>query len=707
MTHILRRVMLGWTVALTSVVSFGTELDLTENNIPMVLTPTRLRQSLADVPASVTVITAEMLQRFGITSVPDALRLVPGMALHAVTGNDFRINYHGTNSQWPRRMNVLIDGMSVYRPALARVDWKELPVVIEDIERIEVTRGSNSASYGANSMLAIVNIITKHPREAEGVAVAATVGSLNTSEGMVRYGGKLTPSTAYRMTVARQLDGGYDDASAFGQGHDSTRLNRLNFRSTTEIAANETFDWQLAIVDGVKENEWIDRYQRTFPDIDTQDYYLNTLWRKDLSAHHELQVQAYVSKHRVDQAWTTCVPTAMLLPQMFNLWRANPSDATALLSGRVPSGGTAQENALAAAVLVAMRGLGARATAPTCVDANQDYTESRKDIELQDTLVFSNALRMVAGIGARQDSGESQTLLGGRVANTSYRAFSNVEHKPFQWMNINAGGFWETDQLTGSAFSPRVAINTHLNANHTLRFVLSKGTRVPDIMEQRTNWAYLATNFNPPLNGATQGYFFQSARAPGNLNNENLLSREISYFGNLPQYGMLIDVKAFHDTLTELISEKTQLSSFVPTNRNSVRLRGAEVQLNYEPTDRLMLYLAYAYLDNDRASTPFEQTQYSRHSGTIGLSRLFANGWRCSFAYYGAAGSGVSQSHYGREDLTLSKALSIGRDSRLTASLTVRHLDNRSSLYFRDLGRVDESRYNSSMQYYLTFKLAL
>lgn len=556
-------------------------------------------------------------------------------------------------------------------------------------------------------MLAIVNIITKHPKEAEGLTVGVTAGSLHTSESMVRYGGKLAPSTAYRLTVARQLDGGYDYASAFGQGHDSTRLNRLNFRSTTDIAANETFDWQVALVDGVKENEWIDKYQRTFPDIDTQDYYLNALWRKGFSATHDMQIQAYVSKHKVTQDWTTCVPSAMLLPQMFSLWRANPSYATALLSGRVPSGGTVQDNALAAAALAAIRGLGSRATAPTCVDANQDYVERREDIELQDTLVLSNALRMVAGIGARQDSGESQTLLGGRVANTSYRAFSNVEYKPFQWLHINAGGFWETDQLTGSAFSPRIAFNTHLNGNHTLRFVVSKGTRVPDIMEQRTNWVYLATNFDPPLNGATQGNFFQSARAPGNLNNENLLSREISYFGNLPQYGLLVDVKVFHDTLTDLISEKTQLSNFAPSNSNAVRLRGAEVQLNYEPTDQWMLYLAYAYLDNDQASTLFEQTQYSRHSGAIGLSRLLAHGWRCSLAYYGAAGSGVSQSSYGREDLTVSKTFSMGRDSRLTASFTVRHLDNRSSLYFRDVGRVDESRYNSSMQYYMTLKFAI
>ena len=67
-------------------------------DLSVVLTPSRLRQSLADTPASVTVITSDMLQRYGIASIPEALRLVPGMAVTLTTGNDYRINYHGTNT---------------------------------------------------------------------------------------------------------------------------------------------------------------------------------------------------------------------------------------------------------------------------------------------------------------------------------------------------------------------------------------------------------------------------------------------------------------------------------------------------------------------------------------------------------------------------------------------------------------------------------
>src|SRR5450631_1091826 len=114
--------MIGQSVSLLTTLSIAvnaasgqtldTDSEVDGPQFPMVVTPTRLRQSLADVPASVTIISSETLRRFGIRSVPDALRLVPGMAVTQATGPDYRISYHGTNILSPRRMNVLIDGIS-------------------------------------------------------------------------------------------------------------------------------------------------------------------------------------------------------------------------------------------------------------------------------------------------------------------------------------------------------------------------------------------------------------------------------------------------------------------------------------------------------------------------------------------------------------------------------------------------------------------
>ena len=126
-----------------------------------VITPTRLKQAVQDVPASVTIITGEQMQRLGVRSVPDALQLVAGMQVTQTTGSTYEINYHGGNARNARRLNVLVDGVSVYRPGLAHIDWTALPVDVEDIARIEVVRGPMSVLYGAEALGGVINVITQ------------------------------------------------------------------------------------------------------------------------------------------------------------------------------------------------------------------------------------------------------------------------------------------------------------------------------------------------------------------------------------------------------------------------------------------------------------------------------------------------------------------------------------------------------------------
>lgn len=304
-------------------------------------------------------------------------------------------------------------------------------------------------------------------------------------------------------------------------------------------------------------------------------------------------------------------------------------------------------------------------------------------------------------MGARDNRGTSQTFLGGGVSNKSYRAFANVEYKPASWLNLNAGGYAERDQLTGFTFSPRIAANVHVS----VRAVLSTGTRTPDIQEQRSNWTYAVTDFNPPVNGSTSGRFYQSGVSPGGLDSERITSRELGYLLRVPSVGLLFDARVFDDELKEPISEKLQVSSFQPTNNNSVRLRGTELQANFVPSNRWTVFFNYAYLRNQHASTPLERTQYSRHSGAVGVTQAFGDGWRWSLAYYGSSGDGLGERYYGREDLTLTRTFNL-QTARATASLIVRRLDNRSVTYFRDVGDTLKSEYDNRLQIYGYFRVA-
>jgi iron complex outermembrane receptor protein len=341
---------------------------------------------------------------------------------------------------------------------------------------------------------------------------------------------------------------------------------------------------------------------------------------------------------------------------------------------------------------------------PTCVDANQNFTEKRYDVELQDTYVFSDKLRVVNGAGFRRNIGKSETYLGTTVSNNHWRAFTNIEYKPTKRYSFNAGGFFERDQLTGSGFSPRIALNTHLTANQTARFIVSQAKRNPDIQEQRANWSYRVRNMSPSLRGQTEGFFFQSAVSPGNLEAEKNLSKEIGYLVNFPEYGLLLDAKVFHNKLTELISEKSSLSTFNPTNNNSATLKGAEFQVSYDPSDRWSMHLAYSYLLN-KASTSEELTQYARHSGSLGLSYLFENQWRAAFAVYQYGATTLSQESFGREDLTFSKIYRLRNGVTLTPSFTASHLDNLYSGFRVDVRQQRLVSYSKAMQYFATMKV--
>ena len=683
----------GILLALISLEVSASDDGLDDNAIPTVLTPTRLKQSLAEVPSSVTIITQDMLKTYGITSIPDALRLVPGMEVTQVSGNDFRINYHGTSELEPRRMEVLIDGMSVYRPAIARVDWKALPIVIEDVDRIEVTRSPNSATYGPNSMMAIVNIITKKPTAVEGTSVLVSDGSFNSSEAMARYSGHLGNATTFRITLDRQRDDG-EISSTTAPEHDGTELDRVNFRSITNISNTEEFDAQVSLVKGVEQVASVERYQVSYPDQGTNEYYINLKWNKSLSENDDIQVQAYTSHHDSTQSWTTCPPRAALLPQLYNLWSADPAYVAAILAGKKPTGGTAYDNQLALLALTAIKVEGANALKPACLlGVNQNYTEGRSNIELQDTYVLSPKLRAVMGIAGRQDIGDSQTYLAGRVVDDSYSAFANVEYKPSDWSSINAGGYFEHDTLTGGAFSPRLALNVRASENHSFRFIVSKGTRLPDIFEQRAIWTYSGVYNNTPVT------FYEHAQSPDDLTGEKITSTEIGYFGNFPQAGLQVDAKVYDDELSDLISQKLEVSNFAPTNTNSLRLKGFEMQVTYQPTEKWSAYATYSKLLNEGATSPYEITQVADNMGVVGVARTFDNDWKASALFQASSGNGLGQTYYQQESLVLTKKLKVA-GARVTATASAAHLDNPNQTYLQDVGNVIALKYTKTNQAY-------
>ena len=141
-------------------------------DIDTVISATRIRQPLTESPASITVIDRDMIVASGAIEVADVLRLVPGIQVAYPQGNQLAVTYHGYGDAFPRDMQVLIDGRSIYQPSFADVEWLFLGVTLEDIERIEVIRGPNTPFDGSNAVAGVINIITKHTVDTQGGLLA-------------------------------------------------------------------------------------------------------------------------------------------------------------------------------------------------------------------------------------------------------------------------------------------------------------------------------------------------------------------------------------------------------------------------------------------------------------------------------------------------------------------------------------------------------
>jgi iron complex outermembrane receptor protein len=163
-----------------------------------VTTVSKKEQKLAQAPAAVFVITQEDIRRSGMTTIPDLLRMVPGLQVGQMQSGTWGVSARGFNSQASDKMLVMVDGRSIYSPISKGVFWEAQDILLEDIERIEVVRGPGATLWGANAVNGVVNIITKSSVETQGSLVTAGVGPRGQVLGGLRFGGAVGDHGYYR-----------------------------------------------------------------------------------------------------------------------------------------------------------------------------------------------------------------------------------------------------------------------------------------------------------------------------------------------------------------------------------------------------------------------------------------------------------------------------------------------------------------------------
>ena len=157
------------------------------------------QEKLFQSAAAVYVITQEDIRRSGLMSLPELLRLVPGLQVARIDGSKWAISARGFNGRLANKLLVLVDGRSVYSPETSGVYWEVQDLLLEDIERIEVIRGSGGTLGGANAVNGVINIITKSTQDTTGGVVTAGAGSEERGFGSIRYGANLGSNASYRV----------------------------------------------------------------------------------------------------------------------------------------------------------------------------------------------------------------------------------------------------------------------------------------------------------------------------------------------------------------------------------------------------------------------------------------------------------------------------------------------------------------------------
>jgi iron complex outermembrane receptor protein len=406
------------------------EKDYLED-IPVVLSVSRLPQRLDETPGAVTIIDRQIIRMSGARDVADLLRLVPGFrASNSFESNTPQGSYHTSLGDYSNHVQVMVDGRSVYSVYMQGSTGPGLQAVaLEDIERIEVHRGSNSAAYGARAFLGTINIVTRDPVDTQGVHVQAASGQNGIQDALVRVGWG-DDHARFRLSADTRADDGLQGAGG------AARVQRANLRADVRASSRDMVELragQSVVEAGVgfvnQDGNALRtrRFDTSFVQVD---------WKRSLGVDEDLSFQA---SHTVES-----------IRDQF------PYAPVAGLT--IDFGGRA----------------------------------SSDNLSLQHTLRANRTLRLVWGGELRRETIVSRPLYDTDSAFVTdfTRVFGNAEWRLHPDLLLNAGALFERSGIGGEHLSPRLMLNWHLIEGHTLRYGLTQSFRPPSTFEKYANVRY-------------------------------------------------------------------------------------------------------------------------------------------------------------------------------------------------------------------------
>ncbi len=535
------------------------------------LSLTRLRWAAADAATSTTVIEARTLRHFGVQSLTQALRLVSGASLLRIGGSDIRLDsgIEGLNLPVVRRVNLLIDGVTVYRAGYSQLLWPMVPVTIDDIDRLEVTRGPNASGAGADPGVMTVHIFTRHPSDAQRAQLSAATGSTGAHNLTARTGLSIGP-TAVRLTANQYRSGDDDEPGLSGLTRDavtSLTSSRLTLRSETALGDQSTLGIDMAHLEAKRDALEASGDLPARPLARGRDGYASVLLRHSISPTHEISLAA-------------------------NYWWNTPRAVVATL-GR-----------------------------------------SRTSIELRDTFVGSERMRLESGIGARRQRWVSRDPQGPLDDAWAGYAFAGVVARPWEWLTVNSGLRADDPEGRGLVVSPRTALSFHVGRGQALRLGWSSGVWAPDGQDPR------------PL-------------LPRSISRERVDSTEVGYVLNVPEWGLQLDARAYRNRLTDQVVPPPNAPSTGQLLEVSGRYGGVDLRATADWSADWSAFVAMSTLRRIGGTPDDDRSRRYLDAYCGGVSWHNGGGWNLALAFYGAAGQAGALRRTQRLDMTVGKSFAV------------------------------------------------